>query len=259
MSGAGETAGEERVEVTPYSALAWIYNHVMDHIDYRTWAKHVDRIYRRFRRKRGRAVDFACGTGALVIELARLGWDAVGLDGSPEMIEAARRRPAPPKGSAHFQVADLREVADVPPADCGVCLYDSLNYLMEQEDLADFFRAARQTLPPGGLLVFDLSTQANSQEHFNGYTMEEQVPGGWYHRTTRYDPSERIQHNLFNIRLEGDPTVYREHHQQRIWAISTVLKVLAGEGWRHLATYHEHTLKPGSERSERVHIAVEPV
>src|SRR5262245_32351484 len=42
----------------------------------------------------GPVVDLGCGPGAHALALARRGYDVVGLDGSPRMVEVARSRAA---------------------------------------------------------------------------------------------------------------------------------------------------------------------
>ena len=51
-------------------------------------------------------LDAGCGTGRVAIELARHGIDVVGVDRSPEMLEAARRK-AP---ELDWRLADIAEV-----------------------------------------------------------------------------------------------------------------------------------------------------
>jgi SAM-dependent methyltransferase len=61
----------------------------------------------------GRALDLGCGRGGYTVELARRGWDAVGIDNVPRAIDAATGRNAP---GAAFAVAD---VTDLSPAVLG--------------------------------------------------------------------------------------------------------------------------------------------
>ena len=56
----------------------------------------------------GPVADLGCGPGAHALALARRGYDVVGIDGSPAMVEAARARAARDKVSARFDVADVR-------------------------------------------------------------------------------------------------------------------------------------------------------
>jgi SAM-dependent methyltransferase len=61
----------------------------------------------------GRAIDLGCGRGLHTLELARRGWEAVGIDNVPRAIDAANRRGV---SGATFVVGD---VTDLAPADLG--------------------------------------------------------------------------------------------------------------------------------------------
>jgi len=61
----------------------------------------------------GRVVDLGCGRGQYTPELARRGWEAVGIDNVPRAIDAANRRGVP---GASFVVGD---VTDLASADLG--------------------------------------------------------------------------------------------------------------------------------------------
>jgi SAM-dependent methyltransferase len=61
----------------------------------------------------GRAIDLGCGRGLYTAELARRGWQAVGIDNIPRAIDAANRRGV---SGATFVVGD---VTDLAPADLG--------------------------------------------------------------------------------------------------------------------------------------------
>jgi SAM-dependent methyltransferase len=61
----------------------------------------------------GRALDLGCGRGQKTHELARRGWEAVGIDNIPGAIDAANRRGV---SGATFVVGD---VTDLAPADLG--------------------------------------------------------------------------------------------------------------------------------------------
>jgi SAM-dependent methyltransferase len=55
-----------------------------------------------------RALDLGCGTGLQTVELARRGWDAVGVDNVPRAIKTARRRSA--IGSVRFVLGDVTDL-----------------------------------------------------------------------------------------------------------------------------------------------------
>lgn len=67
-------------------------------------ASHLDRVQQVARAGAGKALDLGCGRGVYTRELARRGWQAVGLDNVPAAIEAAQRS-APP--GTEFVVGDV--------------------------------------------------------------------------------------------------------------------------------------------------------
>jgi SAM-dependent methyltransferase len=62
----------------------------------------------------GRAIDLGCGHGLYTNDLARRGWEAVGVDNVPRAIDAANYRGV---SGATFVVADVTNLA---PADLGM-------------------------------------------------------------------------------------------------------------------------------------------
>ena len=248
-----------REDVEPYEKLALLYDDVMDHVDYKGWANFVARVVKRHGRSFNRAIDMACGTGKLARQLNGHGYDMIGVDGCAAMIEKAKKLKPRRGRSLEFHVGDLRELPMVPQQQLVISLYDSVNYLMEEEDVASFFRVAHALLEEDGLLVMDLSTDANSRFHFSDYVMEERLRGGSYRRVSRYDIHKRIQHNIFNIYFDNEDVVYVEHHKQRIWPIAVIIDIMMGEGFHVDAVYHETTFRRGNEDSDRVHIVAEPV
>ena len=55
----------------------------------------------------GPVADLGCGPGAHAFALARRGYDVVGVDGSPRMVEVARTRAARDKVDVTFDVHDV--------------------------------------------------------------------------------------------------------------------------------------------------------
>lgn len=252
-------ARSQRIDVDPYTVLARYYDEVMEHVNYRYWASYIAKLAKRHGVEGKRAIDFACGTGKLLYYLAKQGYSTVGIDGSADMIRKAKVSAPNGRYQMEWHVSDLRIAPETAPGDLGICVYDSLNYLLEPAQVQEFFRSARSLINPGGLLVFDLSTQINSLIHFDGQVIEEQIKGAAYRRITRYDPENHIQHNVFNIFPDDEPdVVYVEHHKQKIYEIETIKQLAVDSGFEPVAVYHEMTFRDGGEHSDRVHIAAEP-
>jgi SAM-dependent methyltransferase len=99
----------------------------------------------------GPVADLGCGPGAHALALARRGYDVVGIDGSPGMIEAARARAARDKVNASFGVADVR--APLRFADASLAGVLAVLVLQHLPDPAAFTAEIRRCLRPGGHLL----------------------------------------------------------------------------------------------------------
>ena len=136
-----------------------------------------------------RVLDVGCGEGWLCRSLAEHGVEAVGVDGSAPLIEAARER-----GGGSFYVASYAEMADDPGRlgeayDVVVC-----NFALLDEDLQPLLRALRTLCVPSGRLVVQTVhpwaacgdqpyADGWRTEDFQGFDTSFEEPMPWYFRT----------------------------------------------------------------------------
>lgn len=98
-------------------------------------------------------VDVGCGTGLPACQaFADAGYDVLGVDITPVMVETARRQVP----GARFEVADARTWQPSPgdlPLDC---VYSSFAFIagVVKSDIRAFFHRAHDWLKPGGVFVF---------------------------------------------------------------------------------------------------------
>jgi 23S rRNA-/tRNA-specific pseudouridylate synthase/SAM-dependent methyltransferase len=105
----------------------------------------------------GRILDIGCGQGAICRRLAQMGAEVVGVDASPRLIELARKRTQELGLAAHYEVADVRELASLSeafnahehPFEAAI----SIMALMNIDPLEPVLRGCASLLKPGGVLV----------------------------------------------------------------------------------------------------------
>ncbi len=96
----------------------------------------------------GPVADLGCGPGAHARALARRGYDVVGVDGSPRMVEAASARAAAEHLDIRFEHADVE--AGLPFADGELGGVLAVLVLQHLVDPARFVGEIRRCLRPGG-------------------------------------------------------------------------------------------------------------
>lgn len=109
--------------------------------------------------KPGRVLEPACGSGRLILEMAKRGWRVSGFDQSEAMLEYARER----LKEAHLRArlwADRMENFSLPqsakPFDLAHCLVSTFKYLNKESDAACFLERVSEALKPGGIFVLGL-------------------------------------------------------------------------------------------------------
>lgn len=108
-------------------------------------------------------LDLCCGTGQLARTLCERGYRVTGLDGSSEMLGYARQN-AP---AATLINEDARSF-NLPQAfQAVISTFDSLNHILELEELASVFANVLASLKPGGIFLFDLNMEAGFRAGWN--------------------------------------------------------------------------------------------
>ena len=101
-----------------------------------------------------RVLDVGCGTGFHSIELAKRGYEVVGVDLSPEMVKIARSKA---KGfpNVSFLQADATRLEFAEEFDAAIAMYGVISYFVSDAELLSLLRSVRRALKPGSVFVFD--------------------------------------------------------------------------------------------------------
>ncbi|HEY1207661.1 MAG: class I SAM-dependent methyltransferase [Bryobacteraceae bacterium] len=183
-----------------------------------------------------RVLDVCCGTGDLSRVLAAHGYRVTGIDGSEEMLRFAREQTP----GAEFCLADARRFSVGSRFDAALSTYDSLNHILDPQELESAFSSVWRALVPGSLFVFDMNTEESFETLWCGSsgTVEETAAG-----ITRasYDPVQKIGRadlTLFRL-VEG--TTWRRSDitvLERCYPVEAVTAALERAGFTGIEDRH---------------------
>lgn len=199
----GGAAQQERVTLTnareSYDELASGYDRLTSKNNYDMWLGDVLLpVLGKHGLLTGRALDVGCGTGRAFEPLLTRGWEIVGCDLSPAMIEQAKRKFG---DDIPLSVLDARELPVLGTFDLVLALNDTMNYMTEDGDLDRALTGMRANLGAGGLLLFD----TNSLAWFRSASTDPAAqPGGTYETmlaTEGIDPHPHRQRHFTDQQL----------------------------------------------------------
>jgi SAM-dependent methyltransferase len=223
-----------------------------------------------------RALDLACGTGTLALILADDGWEMVGLDRSLSMLVIARDRAegfAP--GQIQFIEGDMRDLpttdarqptTDDEPGgrwsvvggqwsfDLVTCTYDSLNYLLTEEELARCFAGAAHALRPGGLFFADMNTHHFLEHDWPAVDVLER-PGFIQVAQSHFEAANACSTMVLTGLAGDDARGYQrfdETHIERAYPPEVIAALLARAGLGIEAAYDCFTFQPMYDLSQRI-------
>lgn len=138
-----------------FQDYAYYYNAFYQDKDYVEESCQVDTLLKKYGNNITKIINYGCGTGRHDIELTKLGYDCMGIDMSPLMIDIARENS---RGivDIDFTVADIRSYEPKIKYDAVISLFHVMSYQNSNDDILSAFRGARKALDRNGLFLFDL-------------------------------------------------------------------------------------------------------
>jgi len=139
--------------MSDFDAFARFY-----HADYGSFTDDLPFYRALLRRAGGRAIELMCGTGRLLVPLAREGFILTGLDISPALLDVARANIATAGVTESVTLAEGDTRMSLPggPYQAAFVAINSFMHLETVNDQIATLGRIHAALAPGGLLVLDL-------------------------------------------------------------------------------------------------------
>ena len=207
-----------------YGAFAYAYDKALGERFFKAVRRLLEDLEREYPTPKRTHLDVACGSGLAVQYFRKRGWKSVGIDASMEMLRVARSR-SPRVVGADFRALPFRsKFARV------TCLYDSLNHLLDRDDLVAAFRAIRGVMDHDSLLLFDMNHPEIYPEVWG--IAEPFVAEGADYRleiATSYRSRDKLGKALVTgwALMGGERVEIREEHRQRAYTERDITAALA--------------------------------
>lgn len=241
--------------VDAYTGFAEVYDTFMDNVPYEEWCRWYVEILKKYGISDGLALDLGCGTGSMTELLARAGYDMIGLDNSEEMLNLAMKKREESEYDILYLLQDMAEFELYGTVRAIVSACDSVNYILEEDELCEVFRLANNYLDPKGIFVFDFNTRYKYEEVLGERTIAENRDDCSFIWENCYDPADEINEydlTLFVREEDGRYRKFTETHYQRAYDLEQIKSLAEQAGMVFVEAYDAYTMSQPDAGSERI-------
>lgn len=239
-----------------YTDFALVYDTLMDNTPYVRWCDLITGILKRYGIENELVLDLGCGTGTLTELLAKEGYDMIGVDYSEEMLARAMEKREQSGLSILYLLQDMREFELYGTVKAVVSVCDSLNYLLEEDDIIETFRLVNNYLDPKGVFIFDFNTVHKYRDVIGDTTIAENRDDCSFIWENYYNEEERInEYDVTFFVKEGELfRRFEETHYQRGYLPEEMQIYLEKAGLEFISMQDADTLMEVTDTTERIYM-----
>lgn len=249
-----------------YTDFASVYDRFMDETPYEQWCDNIVRELGAHDIKDGLVLELGCGTGSMTELLAAKGYDMIGVDCADEMLNIACVKREQSGHDILYLNQDMRSFELYGTVRAVVSVCDSLNYLLEDEDVIECFRLVNNYLDPKGIFFFDFNTRYKYETVIGDSVIAENREDCSFIWENYYDSESDI--NEYDLTIfarneeasaEGQELFsrFQEVHLQRGYTLEEMKHFIEASGLVLIKTYDADTLGEVTAQSERIYCVAE--
>lgn len=273
-----------------YTDFASVYDTFMDETPYEEWAEFIHKLIKEYGiskpvsekneeaetapakensdatvsetemldSEKNLVLDLGCGTGTLTELLYRKGYDMIGVDYSQEMLNIALSKKEKSGSGILYLCQDMRELDLYSTVGTVISACDSVNYLLEGEEVVETFRLINNYLYPGGVFIFDFNTVYKYEQVIGDTTIAENREDCSFIWDNFYHDEDCInEYDLTIFVKEGKNELFRkftETHYQRGYTLEEMKSFVEQAGLKFIKAIDADTHQSPTEMSERIYI-----
>ena len=239
--------------MNPYTTLASVYDRLMDQAVYDKFCTRITGLLHRGGIEDGIVLELCCGTGSLTRRLSLAGYEMIGCDIFPDMLDIAREKcadlPVPP-----VWICQSAEELDLyGTVRAAVCSMDSVNYFTDLRQLKQVFSRVSLFLEPKGMFLFDIRSRGmfESMNGLSSVQEEDDLFCTWQYGYDRKSGRGVHQVDIFSGK-DGSIRRFTEWHEQRCYSVDTLKAALIAAGFSSCRVYEGLSTRPARTEDGRL-------
>lgn len=204
-----------------YDAFAKFYDSVMGYKS--TEISYIEKLIKQYNPAAKRILELGCGTGVFLKYFFDHGYDVAGIDLSKKMLAIARQK----LSSVDLSHQNMATFSLSGKYDAILCLFDSINHLLDYKDWVKTFSRASLHLNKNGIFIFDINTKKKLKNLAQSDVIIKD------HNTTKTIMKINPQDGVYNWNVKiiekqsnGDEVIHEENIKEQSFPIEKIKKSL---------------------------------
>lgn len=243
----------ERGTMESYKMMAKVYDELIyEDINYEAIAEYILNVCKEHNIEKENYLDLACGTGNVGVHIGKQFKDNYFVDLSSDMLIEADRKLRKNKVKGRIICQDMCELSLNKKFDLVSCVLDSTNYILEDEDLEDYFTGVYNHLKEDGLFVFDINSYYKISEVLGNNIFTYNSEDVFYVWENIFEDDVVEMDLNFFIKQEDLYERFNEVHQERAYTEEELESVLKKIGFKIIGKYDNYSSNEVIKESERI-------
>ncbi len=238
-----------------YKNFSYYYDRLIYDVNYQKNANYYDEIISKFSKGKGILLDLACGTGSLSFEMAKRGYDVIGVDLSQDMLGIAIEKKYENSLPVQFICQDMTKLDLYGTIDVTLCTLDSLNHLKDKHNLEKAIKKVSLFTEKNGLFIFDMNTPYKHKKILtnNTFTYETADVFCVWENEFLVSDDNKIDISLTFFEKNGDVYKrYDEYFSEIAFENDIIIEILVNSGFEIITCFDGFTWDSPTEKSERI-------
>lgn len=237
-----------------YDNFAHLYDELMNDFDYEKWFEYILKIFRKHNKKPVDILEMACGTGSLSYYFGKEGYKLICFDISEEMLSIAYEKLKRYK-NVKILKQDMVSFNINQKFDSVISVCDSINYILNKEELFNTFINVYDHLNDDGIFIFDINSYHKLKYVIGNNVFVEDRDKIFYGWQNYYDDEKDICefYLTFFYSEDGDRYIrFDEVHQEKAYKTEEIETLLRQAGFTKIDVYNAFTFDAPGKSSERI-------
>ncbi|MBS4539214.1 class I SAM-dependent methyltransferase [Clostridium sp. D2Q-11] len=224
-------------------------------INYEKWYNFIKNVYNKNNINPNTILEMACGTGNLTKHFAEDNYNMTCFDLSEDMLSIAYKKLRKYK-NVSIRHMDMRNFKFNKKFDSIISICDSINYIIDKEDLKKVFLNVYNHLQNDGIFIFDINSYYKLSKVIGDNTFVYDKDDVFYIWENTFEDNIANFYLTFFVNGDGMYKRFDEFHQERAYQEKEIKELLKEIGFTKILVYDGLSQELPNDQSTRLNFLV---